>query len=292
MNFVHDISNLIYFCRDIIKQSSHIISNSNKTNTFSDISIEDSSSHPSKWPTPRIKLLIRLRLEMESQFRTGKSKHVLWTKVYNKMKAQDPSMPLTLNNIQKKYSNLLLSYKRIKRTSRNQTPKWEFFEDFDAILSLVLDDNGDDDDQNKIPHIKVEQFGDDSVSFSSDDFDARPVYSEFLDLSQETTNKSTTSDVQIANGNKSPANVEIIQETKKRKFTETDCHTDRKKFKECAEPEDDNKWFKEYVKLSERREQIRHEKLMQMEKRKLEIETQKVQMFRELLDVMKKFVNK
>lgn len=212
------------------------------------------------------------------------------------MKSEDPSLSETLKNVQKKFNNLMLTYKRIKSGSHSNNPsRWEFFEDFDKVLSQFVDIK-EEDEQPNVHYVKIEK-DDDSVSFSSDDCDTRPNYKTIVahikQLPKQANSSNFTCDVEPANGMQTERIVEPAVEVKKRKITVPDNCAVQKKIKtSVVQTSDDNSWFKEYVKLNERKEQIRHNNLMEMERKKLEIETKKVQMLRELIDVVKKFVNK
>nr|XP_014093722.1 uncharacterized protein LOC106619917 [Bactrocera oleae] len=84
-----------------------------------------------------IKLLIRCRLDMEAEFAAGKKKKaVLWGRVLESMKAVNPEIKDSKEAIQRKFLNMLASYKRIKKrnksTGRDAT-SWEYFEEFNAV---------------------------------------------------------------------------------------------------------------------------------------------------------------
>lgn len=238
---------------------------------------------------------------MEAQFRSGRSRHILWSQIYNKMRMFDSSMCETLQNVQKKFNNLMLTYKRIKLTDHGvYPPKWEFFEDFDEGLGQFSETQNDD-AQSPVRYIKVERLDDDSVSFSSDDCDTRPVrplYQHLVACKPEPTTSPESKPIIICNDLernriRSQIIVENVPQTKKRKLIETGYTTGPKLAKTTpVEPSGDCSWFREYVKMNERKEQLRHDSLMELERKKLEIETKKVQMLRELVDVVKKFVNK
>lgn len=236
---------------------------------------------------------------MEAQFRNGKSRHLLWPQIYSNLKAADPETTETLKNVQKKFNNMMLTYKRIKSSSRNSSQsKWEFFEDFDEILSQFSESN-DGNDPTNVRYVKVEQIDDDSVSFSSDDdtpTNYRNVAAYKESYKQELPiEHSVVYDDQTANGIKPEEIVVPVPEidTKKRKLMPAGDFKVLKKTKSSTvDPTDDKSWFREYVIMSERKEQRRHEQLLEMERKRLEIETKNMQMLRELVDVVKKFVNK
>ncbi|KAJ6634800.1 hypothetical protein Bhyg_13380, partial [Pseudolycoriella hygida] len=134
-------------------------------------SIGNALTNPGKWPIERIRLLIHLRLEMEPQFRSGNARYLLWPQIYDKMKAVDPSLTEPLRNVQKKFNNMMLTYKRIKASSHSsQQTGWEFYQDFDDVLSQFNDNESHENDDANVHYVKTENnFDDDSVSFSSDD---------------------------------------------------------------------------------------------------------------------------
>lgn len=261
----------------------------------------DTVTNTGKWPTDRVRLLIRLRLDMEAQFRNGKSRHLLWPQIYSQLKAADPSMTETLKNVQKKFNNMMLTYKRIKSSSRMYTnhSRWEFFEDFDEILSQ-FGEMDDGNEQSNVRYVKVEKLDDDdSVSFSSDDCDTPSNYNHVVAYTSEPQIRPTVKHTdQTANNGIKPEKLVVPvpvreNDTKKRKLTQTaECNVLKKAKNSTVEPTDDKSWFREYVMMNERKEQRRHEELLEMERKRLEIETKKMQMLRELVDVVKKFVNK
>ncbi|XP_017494330.1 PREDICTED: uncharacterized protein LOC108382471 [Rhagoletis zephyria] len=74
---------------------------------------------------------------MEPEFVAGKKKKsVLWGKVLVKMKEVNPEITQSKEVIQRKFLNLLASYKRIKKrnnsTGRDATT-WDFYDDFDNV---------------------------------------------------------------------------------------------------------------------------------------------------------------
>lgn len=192
----------------------------------------------------------------------------------------------------------MLTYKRIKSSSRGSTQsRWEFFEDFDVILSQFNDEN----DQTNVRYVKVEKVDDDdSVSFSSDDCATPSNYENVVAYKRGSPIiKAAATDDRAVNGIKSERTVVYVKDvqkpdvdTKKRKLAESDCKVQTKTENVSVDPTTDSSWFREYVIMSERKEQVRHEQLLEMERKRLEIETKKMQMLRELCDVVKKFVNK
>lgn len=110
--------------------------------------------------------------------------------------------------------------------------------------------------------------------------------------------------IQPANGIKTErlaVDIEPDTETKKRKLTQnspaaTAAKVQKKIKTTPTDPiGDTTSWFKEHVKMTERREQLRfeqHEQLLQLERKRIEIETKNGETLSELLDVVKKFVNK
>lgn len=208
----------------------------------------------------------------------------------------------------------MLTYKRIKAGSHSNNPsRWEFYDDFDKVLSQFSEIK-EEDEQPNVHYVKIEKADDsvchlddgDSVSFSSDDCDTRPNYKNIVahikQLPKQAISRKTTYDAQAANGTQSERIIAQASQIKKRKLTNTGGSTVQntesggctvqKKIKNSSSSSDDNAWFKEYVKMNERKEEIRHNNLMEIERKKLEIETKKIQMLRELIDVVKKFVNK
>ncbi|XP_037048556.1 uncharacterized protein LOC119083021 isoform X2 [Bradysia coprophila] len=274
------------------------------TDSDSEASLCDADTTPGKWTSERIRLLIRLRLEMESQFRSGRSRHLLWPQIYNKLKSAAPSMTETLKNVQKKFNNLMLTYKRINSSPRNiNQSRWEFFEDFHAILSQFGDAPAENEPTN-VRYIQVDKVDDDSVSFSSDDGGGPSKYKNVVAYKRKSPAKPTlTYSIQPANGIKTErlaVDAESDTETKKRKLTETTAVISgkaQKKMKTTASnsTDDTSSWFEEFVKMNERREQQRyeqHEQLLELERKRIEIEMKNGQTLRELVDLVRKFVNK
>ncbi|XP_050339034.1 uncharacterized protein LOC126765352 [Bactrocera neohumeralis] len=82
-------------------------------------------------------LLLRLRLNMEDEFKSGrKKKNVLWKKVLSEIKNVNPHIRLDSTTAQRKFLNLLVTYKRIKKinnSSGREATSWRYFEDFDEV---------------------------------------------------------------------------------------------------------------------------------------------------------------
>lgn len=213
-------------------------------------------------------------------------------------------MTETLKNVQKKFNNLMLTYKRINSSPRNiNQSRWEFFEDFHEVLSQ-LGDAPIDNEPTNVRYIKVDKVDDDSVSFSSDDGDRTSKYKNVVAYKPKSPIKPTLPySIQPANGipiERLAVNHEPDTEAKKRKLAEAGPATGKilKKMKRTTtteSTEDNISWFREYVKITEKREQRRveqHEQLLELERKRIEIETKNGQTLRELVDVVKKFVNK
>ncbi|XP_039968046.1 uncharacterized protein LOC120779736 [Bactrocera tryoni] len=83
------------------------------------------------------KLLVRCRLDMEQEFSCGKrKKSVLWGKVLDKIKTEAPDLTATKEQLQRKFLNMLATYKRIKKRNRStgrDATTWDFFNDFDEV---------------------------------------------------------------------------------------------------------------------------------------------------------------
>lgn len=277
------------------------------TEMFSFTFFSEAITTAGKWTAERVRLLIQLRLEMESQFRSGRSRHLLWPQIYHKLKAADPSLTESLKNVQKKYNNLITTYKRIKAmTSRNQTnhSKWEFFDDFDDIFSQ-LGETQDDSDQANVRYVKVEKIDDDSVSFSSDDGDVPMNYKNVVAYKPKSPIKTTVSYGGRSSNNgiaseritTVPVN-EPEKDTKKRKILPDVGGVKVQKITKISPTKstnDNESWFREYLKRNEQNEQRRYEQqeqLLALERKRIEIETNNCQLLQELVDVVKKFVNK
>ncbi|TMW53910.1 hypothetical protein DOY81_000967 [Sarcophaga bullata] len=82
-----------------------------------------------------LKLLIRVRLDMEEDFSSGRiKKSELWNRVWEKVKEEIPGLKYSKEQISRKYLNLLTTYKRIKNRSIKSgkiTTTWEYFDEFD-----------------------------------------------------------------------------------------------------------------------------------------------------------------
>lgn len=201
----------------------------------------------------------------------------------------------------------MLTYKRINSSPRNiNQSRWEFFEDFHDILSQFDDASpvvGNDNQPENVRYIQMNKIDDDSVSFSSDDGDDGPSrYKNVVAFQPKPASKPTiTYNIQPANGIKTERLTVEEPDTQKRKLSETACPTTagkpqkRIKATPLETTEANTSWLREYVKMNERREQLRyeqHEKLMELERKRIEIETKNGAMLSELLDIVKKFVNK
>ncbi|XP_049303113.1 uncharacterized protein LOC125776197 [Bactrocera dorsalis] len=83
------------------------------------------------------KLLVRCRLDMEQEFSCGKrKKSVLWGKVLDNIKTEAPDLTATKEQLQRKFLNMLATYKRIKKRNRStgrDATTWDFFNDFDEV---------------------------------------------------------------------------------------------------------------------------------------------------------------
>ncbi|XP_037808214.1 uncharacterized protein LOC119601369 [Lucilia sericata] len=84
-----------------------------------------------------LELIIRTRLDMEPEFQEGrKKKTILWERVLSKIKETQPDFKMTKDQINRKFLNLMTTYRRIKdrgsKTGRNAT-SWEYFKMFDEV---------------------------------------------------------------------------------------------------------------------------------------------------------------
>ncbi|XP_036317335.1 uncharacterized protein LOC118732309 [Rhagoletis pomonella] len=65
--------------------------------------------------TAEVKLLLRVRLNMEDEFASGRrKKSVLWNKVVEEVKKINRDINIDRHIAQRKFLNMLVSYKRIK----------------------------------------------------------------------------------------------------------------------------------------------------------------------------------
>ncbi|XP_018783192.1 PREDICTED: uncharacterized protein LOC108965321 [Bactrocera latifrons] len=102
-----------------------------------------------KWTHERKKLLITVRLSHESDFATKtKKRSTIWQKIRRDILKKDKAFPFSLDEIMRCYTNLLGTYKRIKRrsaTSGKAATNWEFFEEMDDVYgtrcSVVAPEN-------------------------------------------------------------------------------------------------------------------------------------------------------
>ncbi|XP_054091710.1 uncharacterized protein LOC128923463 [Zeugodacus cucurbitae] len=91
-----------------------------------------------KLNSPVTQLLVRSRLDLEPEFAGGRrKKSVLWGKVVDNMRLINPEVSQTKEFMQRKFLNLFATYKRIKKrndaTGRGATT-WEYFKDFDSVF--------------------------------------------------------------------------------------------------------------------------------------------------------------
>lgn len=72
---------------------------------------------------------------MDEDFSTGRvKKSELWDRVLEKIKDEIPNLKYTREQINRKYLNLLTTYRRIKNRSIETgkiVTSWEYFDDFD-----------------------------------------------------------------------------------------------------------------------------------------------------------------
>ncbi|XP_054728556.1 uncharacterized protein LOC129251281 [Anastrepha obliqua] len=96
-----------------------------------------------KWTFNLTKLLITTRLESEPEFAGKKRKKtVLWQQVLLKMKETEPGLTFTRDDITRKFLNLMVTYRRIKKrnnTSGQGATNWEFFDLLDEIYGTRAD---------------------------------------------------------------------------------------------------------------------------------------------------------
>ncbi|XP_036320400.1 uncharacterized protein LOC118734829 [Rhagoletis pomonella] len=87
--------------------------------------------------TAEVKLLLRVRLNMEDEFASGRrKKSVLWNKVVEEVKKINRDINIDRHIAQRKFLNMLVSYKRIKKrnnSSGREATSWLYFEDFDEV---------------------------------------------------------------------------------------------------------------------------------------------------------------
>ncbi|XP_011201793.2 uncharacterized protein LOC105225148 [Bactrocera dorsalis] len=98
--------------------------------------MEDSPKNDKKWTHERKKLLINVRLSHESNFATKTKRSTIWQKIRRDILKKDNTFPFSLDEIMRCYTNLLGTYKRIKRrsaTSGKAATNWEFFEEMDEV---------------------------------------------------------------------------------------------------------------------------------------------------------------
>ncbi|XP_039966821.1 uncharacterized protein LOC120778858 [Bactrocera tryoni] len=109
----------------------------------------DSPKSDKKWTHERKKLLITVRLSHESDFATKtKKRSTIWQKIRRDILKKDNAFPFSLDEIMRCYTNLLGTYKRIKRRSAmsgKAATNWEFFEEMDEVYgtrcSVVVPEN-------------------------------------------------------------------------------------------------------------------------------------------------------
>ncbi|XP_054744187.1 uncharacterized protein LOC129248596 [Anastrepha obliqua] len=87
--------------------------------------------------TSEVKLILRVRLSMECEFASGRrKKSVLWNKVVEEIKKVNNDLKIDGQIARRKFSNLLVTYKRIKKrnnSSGREATSWLHFEDFDEV---------------------------------------------------------------------------------------------------------------------------------------------------------------
>lgn len=136
------------------------------------------------WKTSQIKLLLDVRLRYEDEFVAGrKKKSVLWGRILDEIKKVDANFPFNKEELNRKFLNLTITYKRIKKrngeSGRNST-YWEFFDTFDEVYgtrhsvappsNMMLSSLELDDSRCQTPGSSSEIFGEFPAESSSNSF--------------------------------------------------------------------------------------------------------------------------
>lgn len=197
------------------------------------------------WNHELTKLLIVTRLEKENEFNDGKTnKGTLWKKCIDKMKRVKPELAISPLEARKKFSNLLISYKRIKKRKEKSgrgAIYWQYFEEFDAVYGTR---------HNIIPPR--------GLTFDSSSANR---YEEENDMVEEVDVSvlDTSNEVVPRRSRKAP---------------------DKRKNDDISE-------LLKYLKEEEAKDSHRHEELMKLEREKNELEKEKINCLKELIEIMK-----
>ncbi|XP_049314816.1 uncharacterized protein LOC125778954 [Bactrocera dorsalis] len=96
-----------------------------------------------KWTHERKSLLLAIRLDMEPDFQSKrKTRVVLWQAVLQKIKDTDLEFSFSRDDISRKFLNLMVTYKRIKKrnnTSGEAATAWEYFDELDKVYGSRSD---------------------------------------------------------------------------------------------------------------------------------------------------------
>lgn len=202
-----------------------------------------------------MKALVSIRLKHEQDFRNGRQKKsVLWKKIETELKATFPSITHNKDTIQRKFINLLTTYKRIKArnaTSGNARSWWDFFEDFDEVYGTRH--SVDVPEENLLSSLDVPP----SPQSNSSTTDSPVTFEGF-------TNEASSS--QALFSTPKPAK-------RKRRQDETESTID-------------------FLKEEAKKDDTRFSELLKIENERLEIEKQKLTEMKELKNIMKQLLPK
>lgn len=96
-----------------------------------------------QWDNQITRLLIATRAKYERDFKEGRvKKGSVWDNILNDMRKVNPNIKFTTLELTKKYNNLMITYKRIKRrgfqSGGEVKTSWEYFDSFDSIYGDIF----------------------------------------------------------------------------------------------------------------------------------------------------------
>ncbi|XP_073832416.1 uncharacterized protein isoform X2 [Musca autumnalis] len=123
----------------------------------------DTAKTDKKWTPEQKMLLLKVRLRHQTNWVDGKkTKEVsCWQQIMNEIKEIDESFPFDKYEIERCFINLMITYRRIKKSGREAITSWEYFDVIDEIFGHEDyitqpksgggeddEDDGDHDDQS------------------------------------------------------------------------------------------------------------------------------------------------
>lgn len=204
------------------------------------------------WSPEVTKLLLVTRLGMEHEFIGGKkNKNTLWKKCLDDMKKSSPEVIMTILQARKKFSNLLVTYNRIKKRKEKSGRGpvfWVHYEAFNSVYGVR---------HNIIP----------------------PRGLIFDSSNERCANREQ--DVAACDGSP-PVHISEAESNPPRESRTPTTSSNKRKEKDGEVGK-----LLEYLKKADEMERIRHNEVMKMEQGKNELEREKINCLKEMIELMK-----